>query len=399
MIPRRLHPVLRARLARFPAVALLGARQVGKTTLAGAVRGDFPQSVYLDLESPRDRMKLVDAEAYLARLEDRLVVIDEVQRLPELFPVLRSLIDAGRARGRTTGRFLLLGSASGALLRQSGESLAGRIAYLELPPLQSDEVAPGDEQNRLWLRGGFPLSFLAANDADSLLWRQNLIATYLERDIPALGGRLPAEMLRRLWTMLAHQQGGLLNVSQLARNLMLDTRTVNHYLDVLVDLLLVRRLLPWQADVGKRLAKSPKVYVRDCGLVHALLGIESLDDLLAHPVVGASWEGWVIENILAALPFDARSGFYRTASGVEMDLVIDLPRQGLWAIEVKRTLSGPPTRGFHQACTDLAPRRRLIVIPGDEPAFPVGDGIEAIGLRAFVGELRAPSAPSTTVEG
>lgn len=229
----------------------------------------------------------------------------------------------------------MLGSASGALLRQSSESLAGRIAYLELTPLQSDEVAGGAEQERLWLRGGFPLSFLAADDASSLVWRQNLLTTYFERDIPALGGRIPAETLQRLWTMLSHQQGSLLNVSHLARNLMLDAPTVNHYLDVLVDLLLLRRLLPWQANVGKRLAKSPKLYVRDSGLVHALLGIETYDELLAHPVVGTSWEGFVIENILNALPANARCGFYRTATGVEMDLVIDLPRQGLWAIEVK----------------------------------------------------------------
>lgn len=386
MIERRALSLLRQRLLQFPAVALLGARQAGKTTLARTLAAEFPQSVYLDLESPRDRMRLADPEAYLTLLEDRLVILDEVQRMPTLFPVLRSLIDAGRVRGRTASRFLLLGSASGALSMQSSESLAGRIAYLELPPLVGDE-AP-DRSERLWLRGGFPLSFLAASEEESLLWRQNLIATYLERDIPALGGRMPSETLRRLWTMLAHQQGALLNVSQLARNLMLDTRTVNRYLDALIDLFLLRRLLPWAANVGKRLAKSPKLYVRDSGLVHALLGIETLDDLLAHPVVGASWEGFVIENLLAALPFNARSGFYRTASGVEMDLVLDLPRYGLWAIEIKRAWHGKLTRGFREACADLAPARRLVVIPGSEPAFPVGEGVEAVGMLALMNELR-----------
>jgi hypothetical protein len=346
-----------------------------------------PGCIYLDLESPSDRSKLVDPEAYLARVEDRLVILDEVQRLPDLFKPLRGLIDRGRRKGLNYGRFLLLGSASGDLLRQSGESLAGRIAYLELPPFQVSEIDPG-QHDRLWSRGGFPDSFLAAQDPQSLRWRQNLINTYLERDIPAYGARIPAETLRRLWTMLAHHQGGLLNVSQLAKNLMVDTKTVFRYLDLLVDIFLLRRLPPWHGNTGKRLVKSPKVYIRDSGLVHALLGIAGLDDLLGHPVVGNSWEGFVIENLLNATPFNTQSGFYRTGGGAEIDLLLDIPGHGLWAIEIKRAGEAKPRRGYYQACRDLHPARHMMVIPGSE-RYPVGDGVEAIGLNLLVAELLA----------
>ena len=385
MIARRLHESVLEHLAQFPAVALLGARQVGKTTLAEILCKQRSGCVYLDLESPRDRSKLLDPEAYLARFEDKLVVLDEVQRLPELFQPLRGLIDRGRRKGRVNGRFLLLGAASGDLLRQSGESLAGRIAYLELPPLQVSEINPQQHES-LWVRGGFPDSFLAQRDRQSLLWRQNLISTYLERDLPAYGTRIPATTVRRCWTMLAHHQGGVLNVSQLAKNLMVDTKTVNRYLDLLVDLFLVRCLLPWHSNVGKRLVKSPKVYIRDSGLVHALLGIEDFDSLLGHPVVGNSWEGFVIENLLNAVPLNSISGFYRTRRGAEIDLLLDMPGRGLWAIEIKRGLEAKPRRGFYQACEDLKPVKRLLVYPGED-RYPVGDGVEVVGLQRLVGEL------------
>ena len=391
MISRHIFPFLLDALADSPAVALLGPRQAGKTTLALRVGEHWAQtrlagrlsgSIYLDLESPGDRQKLTDPEAYLAHHADKLVILDEVQQMPALFQVLRGLIDQGRRQGLGLGRFLLLGSATGELLRQSSESLAGRVAYLELPPLQLLEVG-ADQQDALWLRGGFPDSFLASSLAKSLTWRQNLIKTYLERDIPSFGTRIPAETLRRLWTMLAHQQGGLLDVSQLGKNLMLDAKTVHRYLDMLVDLMLVRRVQPWHSNTGKRLVKSPKVFVRDSGLVHALLGIGTHDALLSHPVVGNSWEGFALETLLNAAPINTSSGFYRTSNGAEVDLLLDMPGQGLWAIEVKRGATSKPRRGFYSACEDLQPAKRWLVYPGAE-SYPVGDGVQAIGLRELV---------------
>ncbi len=386
MIERNLFPWVQEALADFPAVALLGPRQAGKTTLAHQVGEQRGNSVYLDLESPADRQKLTAPEAYLALHENRLVILDEVQQMPALFQVLRGSIDRGRRSGLATGRFLLLGSASGELLRQPGESLAGRIAYLELAPLQVLELDAA-QQNLLWLRGGFPNSFLAGSDAKSMVWRQNLISTYLERDIPSYGARIPAETLRRLWTMLAHQQGGLLDVSQLGKNLMIDAKTVHRYLDMLVDLMLLRRLQPWHSNVGKRLVKSPKLYVRDSGLVHALLGISSHEALLSHPVLGNSWEGWVVETLLNVAPRNSASGFYRSSNGAEIDLLLDMPGQGLWAIEIKRGASSKPRRGFYAACEDLKPAKRWMV-HGGRDSYPLGDEVQAIGLRALADELQ-----------
>lgn len=392
MIDRQLFPAVEAALADYPAVALLGARQVGKTTLARQI-GDARQPVYLDIERPSDRQKLTDPEAYLSLHSQRLVILDEVQHMPELFPVLRSLIDEGRRSGQGTGRFLLLGSATGELLRQSGESLAGRVAYLELPPLQMPEL-PANQQNTLWLRGGFPNSLLASSDSKSLDWRQNLISTYLERELPSHGSRLPAQTLRRLWTMLAHLQGGLLDVSQLAKGLMIDAKTVHRYLDMLGDLMLLRKLPPWHSNLGKRLVKSPKVYVRDSGLLHALLGLDTHDALLAHPVVGNSWEGFVIETLLNAAPRRAPFGFYRSSNGAEIDLVIDAPGQGLIAIEVKKSPNAKPRRGFHSACEDLQPAHKFLVhSSADDESYPVGDGVMAIGLRGLAHRLTQSPLP------
>jgi predicted AAA+ superfamily ATPase len=388
MFDRHLTPVINAALSDYPAVALLGARQVGKTTLARQI-GDARSAVYLDIERPSDRQKLTDPEAYLSLHSKSLVILDEVQHMPELFPVLRSLIDEGRRAGQTAGRFLLLGSATGELLRQSGESLAGRVAYLELPPLQAPELGE-KEQNTLWLRGGFPNSLLASSDAKSLDWRQNLISTYLERELPSYGSRLPAQTLRRLWTMLAHLQGGLLDVSQLAKGLLMDAKTVQRYLDMLCDLMLLRKLTPWHSNLGKRLVKSPKVYVRDSGLLHALLGLATHDALLAHPVVGNSWEGFAIETLLNAAPRNAQSGFYRSSNGAEIDLVIDSPGLGLMAIEVKKGPSAKPRRGFYSACEDLRPAHKFLVhSAADAQAFPVGDGVTAVGLRDLAQQLAA----------
>lgn len=345
-------------------------------------------SIYLDLESASDRAKLSDPELYLRGHEDKLVILDEVHRAPEIFRVLRGLIDRGRRKGLRTGRFLVLGSASIDLLRQSGESLAGRIGYVHLCPLDVTEIDDREgDRNRLWVRGGFPDSYLAASDADSFAWRRSFIRTYLERDVPQFGPRIPAETLERLWTMLAHNQGALLNASRLASGLAVSSPTVTRYIDLLVDLLLVRRLAPFHANVGKRLVKSPKTFVRDSGLVHALLGIEDFEELAGHPVVGGSWEGFVIESLLASAPERARSGFYRTAAGAEIDLVLDLGgRDGTWAIEIKRGLAPRPERGFHHALEDLNPARAFVVYGGEE-RYPLGDRIEAIGVRELAREL------------
>lgn len=385
MLPRRARAAIEARLAEIPAVALLGPRQVGKTTLALEMAETRPGSIYLDLEAEADRARLSDPSLYLGKHEDTLVVLDEVHRMPGLFQELRGLVDRGRRRGRRTGRFLLLGSASPDLLRQSGESLAGRIAYVELAPFDPLEV-PAQETERLWIRGGFPNSFLAASDAASLAWRRDFVCTYLERDVPQFGPRVPVETLRRFWTMLAHLQGGLLNAADLARSLAVDAKTVARYLDLLVDLLLVRRLPPVHANVGKRLVKSPKAYVRDSGLVHALLGLGNLDAVLSHPVAGVSWEGHAIEALLGCTPPGTDAGFYRTAAGAEIDLVLDLPDGRRWAVEVKRGTAPRPGRGFHQAVTDLRPTRSFVVYGGAE-RYPLSPGVEAISVRELAAEL------------
>lgn len=379
MIERRILPVVQQRLGEVPAVALFGARQAGKTTLALTL-GEQLGAIYLDLESEGDRARLAEPELYLADHLGRLVILDEIHRAPGLFPVLRGLIDRARREGVSHGLYLLLGSASLDLLKQSGETLAGRVSYLELDPLDALEVgADAAERDRLWLRGGFPDSFLASSDARSVRWRHDFIRSYLERDIPQFGRRIAAETLRRFWTMLAHHQGGVLNVAQLARNLGVDGKTAAGYIDLLVDLLLVRRLPSWQANLGKRLVKSPKVYVRDSGLVHALLAIADREALLSHPVVGASWEGFVVEQLLAVAPEGTQGYYYRTSGGAEIDLLLIFPDGRSWAVEVKRSLAPRPERGFHSACADLAPERRFVVYPGDD-SYPVGDDIQAVSL-------------------
>lgn len=375
---------LREDLASTPAVALLGPRQAGKTTVAHEL-AQQSDNVYLDLESELDRAKLASPELYLAERLDRLVVLDEVHRVPGLFPVLRGLIDRARRSGRRSGLYLLLGSASLDLLQQAGESLAGRIAYRELTPFNVQEL-PEAEHTRLWVRGGFPESYLARTPAASLRWRQDFIRTYVERDIPLFGGRVGSEALRRLWGMLAHQQGALVNASVLARSLALDMRTVNRYLDLLVEMFLVRRLEPWHANLGKRLTKSPKLYVRDSGLLHALLGLPDEEALLGHPAVGASWESFVLENLITAAGTSASAHFYRTSGGAEVDLLLNWPSGECWAIEVKRSLAPKVERGFHSACEDLQPTRKLVIYPGDEP-FPLGHGVQAMPLATLCHEL------------
>jgi uncharacterized protein len=387
MIRRRLIDSVLDHLQQFPAVCLLGPRQVGKTTLARthhSLAQGGPPPDYLDLENAQDLAKLSgDPVGYLQGQRHRLVILDEVQRMPGLFQVLRSLIDERRLAGRKAGHFLLLGSASIDLLQQSSETLAGRIAYLELAPLDVLEAPAGSD---LWWRGGFPDSLLAASDVASIRWRDQFITTYLERDIPSLGPRIPAQTLRRFWTMLAHVQGGVLNAAQLARGLDVTGKTVAGYLDLLVDLLLVRRLPPYHANVRKRLVKSPKVYIRDSGLVHALLSIDSHDALLGHPVAGLTWEGHVVENLLRVAPERSNASFYRTQTGVEVDLVLELPGDRLWTIEIKRTTAPKLDRGFHQALEDIEPERAFIVYGGTE-RYPKAANVEVIGLPEMAAEL------------
>jgi uncharacterized protein len=328
-------------------------------------------------------------ETYFEDHVDELVILDEIHRTPGLFETLRGVIDTGRRKGKATGRFLLLGSAAIDLLAQSGETLAGRIAFVELNPLDLTEVG-AERLDDLWVRGGFPGSFLARSAAASMRWRKNFIRTYLERDIPELGPRIPAETLERLWTMLAHLQGGVLNAAQLARNLEVTGATIGRYIDLLVDLLLVRRLQPRVANVGKRLVRSPKVYIRDTGLVHTLLGIEDKEALLGHPVVGTSWEGMAIENLISVLGDRARPSFYRTARGAEIDLVLDWPDGRVWAIEIKRTAAPKIERGMRSAMEDLRPERSFVVYAGEE-RFRLDENVEAIGLAELLGDLSALS--------
>lgn len=374
MISRTISAQLQQSLAEFPATALLGPRQVGKTTLARLVASDLlpDKSVYLDLELPSDLAKLAEPELYLRSHQDRLVVIDEIQRAPELFPLLRALID----QDRRPGRFLLLGSASPELSRFGAESLAGRITYHELTPFTLNETGK-ETLAQLWIRGGYPPSFLAESDEKSLRWREAFIATYLERDIPQLGIRVPAAMLRRFWTMIAHHHGNLWNASAIANALGVSSPAVSRYLDILCDTFIVRQLAPFSANLKKRLVKSPKVYIRDSGLLHALLGIRDHEQLQGHPVAGASWEGMVIEQILANLPTGIEPFFYRTSAGAEVDLLLS-PKAGTpLPVEIKHSLSPRITRGFRSVMEDLACDRGIIVYPGNE-AYPLTSKITAL---------------------
>jgi hypothetical protein len=379
MINRRILPFVESALTRQAAVALIGPRQVGKTTLAFLIK-EQRSCLYLDLENPADRQKLSEPTLLFAQYENELVILDEIHRVPDLFPVLRGIIDQGRRQEKRYGRFLLLGSASIDLLRQSGESLAGRIAYVDMGPFDVLEVVHDSKDLiQLWVRGGFPDSYLAPDDGDSLALRQDFIRTYLERDVSLFGPRLPAETLRRLWTMLAHGQGSLLNASRLASNLAISAQTVTRYIDLLVDLLLVRRLTPFHANTKKRLVKAPKVYVRDTGLLHALLGIETYNDLAGHPVIGASWEGLVIENLLSISQPRTSATFYRTSAGAEIDLILQFPNAERWAIEMKNSLTPSLERGFYSACDDVRPDRSFVVYPGND-RYPLSNKVEAISL-------------------
>ena len=388
MYQRELTQKIIRSLSRNPVVAILGPRQIGKTTLAHEIAAGQP-SIYLDLENPEDFQKLKDPAHYLGLHTDKLVILDEIQCYPDLFMSLRGIIDARRREGRGNGRFLVLGSASNELLKQSSESLAGRIHYSELTGLNPFEIEKpyGKHLQKLWVRGGFPDSYAALDDQVSHTWRQNFIRTYLERDIPQIGPRIPAATLMRFWTMLAHTQGELLNASRLASSLGVKSVTVSRYLDLMVDLLLVRRLMPWHGNVQKRLVKSPRTYVRDSGVVHALLRISDYETLLGHPILGKSWEGFVIETIINALPSGVHPFFYRTSAGAEIDLVIEFGLNEHWAVEIKASRTPRLERGFHVACEDLKVKEKFIVYPGEDE-FSASKDSTVLSLPHFIDHLR-----------
>ena len=387
MITRDALTTLSKRLHEAPAAVLLGPRQVGKTTLALELAENWESgAVYLDLERPADRLRLDDADGFLRGQGNKLVILDEIHRMPGLFEVLRGIIDQRRRDGQRFGQFLLLGSASLDLMQQSSETLAGRVAYVDIGPVHALEW-PTQDLDVLWLRGGFPDSLLAADDAASLRWRDDFVRSYLQRDVPLFAPRLPAETIGRLWTMLAHQQGALLQQSRLASGLGVSSPAVDRYIDLLVDLQLVHRLRPWSGNIGKRLVKAPKLYVRDSGLVHALLGLESMHALAGHPVCGPSYEGFCISNLLAAAGPACAAYSYRTHAGAEIDLLLEKAGKPWMAIEIKRSSAPALSKGFDIACTDLQVAQRYVVYPGID-RFLLRYGTQAVGLTELMQLLR-----------
>lgn len=378
MIPRFLGGFVEKALQEVPAVAILGPRQCGKTTLARQLVKAFEDVLYLDLERPSDLARISDPEALFAANPGSLICIDEIQRVPELFPVMRVAIDLDRR----PGRFLILGSASRDLIRQSSETLAGRIRYLELTPFLSGEVAEEEGLVTHWLRGGFPLSWLAADDEASFEWRLDFIRDFLERDIPMLQPRIPPNRVRRLWTMLAHLQGQLLNMASLSSALGVSGPTIRNYIDLLEGAFMVRRLAPYAANLKKRLVKSPKLYLRDSGILHTLLNVNDRNTLLGHPVYGLSWEGFCLENILARCRRTVQPYFFRTVRGAEIDLVLEQGDQKV-AVEFKVSAAATPQRGFWTALKDLEIERSWIIAPLKGESYPI-HGAQVASLNTFI---------------
>lgn len=385
MIPRTLTYSLTEALKNEPAVVLLGARQVGKTTLAQNLLVTH-KSIYIDLEDFIEREGVMqNPKLFCEQHKDELIIFDEIQNTPDLFPVLRGVIDKRRREGKDSGQFLLLGSASVELMKQAGESLAGRVAYLDMTTLHSMEVGK-EHIETLWSRGGFPQSYTAASDDDSFRKRKYLIRSYLEKDIPFFDRSVPQETMQRLWMMLAHLQGQPFNASTIANNLGIDYRKVIAYTDLLVDLMLIRRLQPFHINIGKRLVKTPILYIRDSGLLHALLNIKDWDTLITHPVVGSSWEGFVIENLMAVAPDFVIPYFYRTQAGAEMDFVLVMPDQTQIAVEIKRSPRPKLSKGFYVSQKDIKPIHSYVVTP-EERAFPIDENTTQIGLYGLMEKL------------
>jgi len=334
------------------------------------------------MELPSDLNKLYDPELYLNQFKDALVIIDEIQRIPSLFPLMRALVD----RDRVAGRFLILGSASPAMIKHSSESLAGRIIYHELKPFLLEEVGHYNMQ-QLWLRGGYPLSYLSENDHESFTWLETFIITYLESDIPQLGIHTPSMHIRRFWTMLAHYHGQFWNASQIANSLGVSAPTAKRYLDILTDTFIIRQLQPYFSDIKKRLVKSPKIYIRDSGLLHALLNIRTLDDLYSRPSLGSSWEGFVIEQILGIIPETWQAYFYRTGAGAEVDLLLLDDKNKSIAIEIKYSSSPKVTKGFRNAFEDLKCKRGFIIYPGEE-SYPIGNNVFTLPVKEIKNLIR-----------
>ena len=390
MIKRSLENKLIDAINNMPVVALLGPRQVGKTTLALEVAKLIGKdSHYLDLELDSDIAKLSDAQAYLERFKNKLLVIDEVQRQPDLFRLLRSLVDVRKRAGERTAQFLLLGSSSRDLIQHSSETLAGRIRFIELSPFSASELSIQDgyqyDMEEHWLRGGFPDSYLATSNDQSWSWRGDFISSYIERDIPLMGPHIQSTTMRRLWTMLAHNNGQQANYSKLGESIGVNYKTIKSYIDTLSDFYMVRQLQPWPGNSKKRLVKAPKVYLRDSGIAHRFLTITDFESLLGHPVVGASWEAFVIENILGQLSDKWRYSYYRTSAQAEIDLVLEGPNQ-IWAIEIKRSLSPSVSKGFYYACDDINATHKFIIYPGED-SYPTINNVEVVGLIEFLLEL------------
>lgn len=389
MISRDLEKPLKEALRQRPVVVLLGPRQVGKTTLALKIATQQPgkESAYMDLELDSDLSKLNATEDYLRRFENKLLVIDEIQHKPELFRVLRGLVDIRKRKGEKTGQFLLLGSASRDLLQGTSETLAGRVRYLALTPLTALEIYKRDKlgfsPEKLWFRGGFPDSYLAESDTESRIWRSDFISSYVERDIPLMGPQVAAARMKRFWLMIAHYHGQQVNFSSIAKSLEVSHTTVRSYLDILTDFYMIRQLAPWSGNSRKRIVKSPKIYLRDTGLLHQLLNIADFEDLLAHPVVGASWEGFVIENVITYLPDTWRYSYYRNARQAEIDLILEGPRKQIWAVEIKKSAAPVLSKGFYTACEDIQATHKFVVYAGNEN-FPMSQQTEAMGLIAFL---------------
>ena len=393
IISRDLQFKLSSALSNMPVVALVGPRQVGKTTLALHFTEQHfdKESFYLDLELDSDLSKLNDAESYLRRFKNQLLIIDEVQRKPDLFRLLRGLVDIRKRAGEIAGQFLLLGSASRDLLQQSSETLAGRIRYLELTPFTALEIHKTDplgfNPNKLWFRGGFPDSYLATNEDESRAWRSDFISTYVERDIPLMGPQVSPTRMKRFWSMLAHYHGQQIVLSSFGKSLEVSHTTVKTYLDILSDFYMVRQIQPWAGNTKKRLIKSPKIFIRDTGILHNLLNIPDFESLLGHPVVGASWEGFVIENIIINLSDKWQYSYYRTTTQTEIDLVLEGPDKQVWAVEIKRSAAPSLKNRFHKACDDIGATKKFVIYSGSE-RFHLTKDTEAIGLIDFLNLIR-----------